>query len=147
MLKKIPPSELKIMKLFWQSDKILTSQDIVSIMSHEWKQTTTLTLLSRLVKRNFLSAEKHTAYTVLVDKESYLQYETFVFSKVYKILLKNYIYLSKKGFIVCYMYEEIKNIKSQNIKGESFYEKKTYCICLYGSYWIRYNRYGISFRK
>ncbi|HBL6550457.1 TPA: BlaI/MecI/CopY family transcriptional regulator [Clostridioides difficile] len=84
MFKKIPPSELKIMKLFWQSDKVLTSQDIVSIMSHEWKQTTTLTLLSRLVKRNFLSAEKHTSYTtytVLVDEESYLQYETFDFLK------------------------------------------------------------------
>ncbi|HHQ8648555.1 TPA: BlaI/MecI/CopY family transcriptional regulator [Clostridioides difficile] len=113
MLKKIPPSELKIMKLFWQSDKVLTSQDIVSIMSHEWKQTTTLTLLSRLVKRNFLSAEKHTAYTtytVLVDKESYLQYETFDFFKnIHNESVKSLLQsMSKKEFSK----EEIKTFKN-----------------------------------
>lgn len=84
MFKKIPYSEFRIMQLFWDSSTVLTSKDIVSIMSEEWKQTTTLTLLSRLVKRGFLSAEKkptYTRYKVLVDKKSYLEFETSDFIK------------------------------------------------------------------
>lgn len=84
MLEKIPHSEFKIMQIFWESDKVLTSRDIVHIMSHEWKQTTTLTLLSRLVRRGFLSSEKkptYTKYKVLVDKKIYLEFETSDFLK------------------------------------------------------------------
>lgn len=84
MIEKIPRAELKIMMLFWESEKVLTSRDIVNIMSEEWKQTTTLTLLSRLSKRGFLEPTKkstHTTYKILVDKKSYLEFETSDFVK------------------------------------------------------------------
>ncbi|HID7771388.1 TPA: BlaI/MecI/CopY family transcriptional regulator, partial [Clostridioides difficile] len=44
-----------------------------------WKQTTTLTLLSRLVKRGFLDAQKidrYTHYTIRVKHKDYLSFET-----------------------------------------------------------------------
>ncbi|TOY46427.1 hypothetical protein DA420_19020 [Clostridioides difficile] len=53
MIEKIPRAELKVMMLFWDTDKVLTSRDIVNIMSEEWKQTTTLTLLLGFLKEGF----------------------------------------------------------------------------------------------
>ncbi|HDO9660887.1 TPA: BlaI/MecI/CopY family transcriptional regulator [Clostridioides difficile] len=84
MLEKIPRAEFKVMMLFWESEKVLTSRDIVNIMSEEWKQTTTLTLLSRLSKRGFLDPTKkptYTTYKILIDKKSYLEFETSDFVK------------------------------------------------------------------
>lgn len=45
----------------------------------DWKATTTLTLLSRLVKKNFLDAEKiekYTHYTILITEREYKAFET-----------------------------------------------------------------------
>ncbi|ENZ9525323.1 BlaI/MecI/CopY family transcriptional regulator [Clostridioides difficile] len=84
MIEKIPRAELKVMMLFWDTDKVLTSRDIVNIMSEEWKQTTTLTLLSRLSKRGFLEPTKkptYTTYKILIDKKSYLEFATSDFVK------------------------------------------------------------------
>ncbi|MDX5665805.1 BlaI/MecI/CopY family transcriptional regulator, partial [Clostridioides difficile] len=65
---KIPPAELKVMKFIWSSDFTVASKDVIEAMEklYNWKQTTTLTLLSRLVNKQFLSARKidrHTHYT------------------------------------------------------------------------------------
>lgn len=47
---KIPPAELKVMKFIWSSDFTVASKDVIEAMEklYNWKQTTTLTLLSRL---------------------------------------------------------------------------------------------------
>ncbi|HGM3506889.1 TPA: BlaI/MecI/CopY family transcriptional regulator [Clostridioides difficile] len=81
---KIPPAELKVMKFIWGSDFTVTSKDVIEAMEklYDWKQTTTLTLLSRLVNKQFLSARKidrHTHYTVLIEEEEYLHFETKTF--------------------------------------------------------------------
>ncbi|CZR97436.1 MULTISPECIES: BlaI/MecI/CopY family transcriptional regulator [unclassified Clostridioides] len=81
---KIPPAELKVMKFIWSSDFTVTSKDVIEAMEklYDWKQTTTLTLLSRLVNKKFLSARKidrHTHYTVLIGEEEYLHFETKTF--------------------------------------------------------------------
>lgn len=65
---KIPPAELKVMKFIWSSDFTVASKDVIEAMEklYNWKQTTTLTLLSRLVNKQFLSARKidrHTLYS------------------------------------------------------------------------------------
>ncbi|HBE9454428.1 TPA: BlaI/MecI/CopY family transcriptional regulator [Clostridioides difficile] len=78
---KIPPAELKVMKFIWSSDFTVASKDVIEAMEklYNWKQTTTLTLLSRLVNKQFLSARKidrHTHYTVLIGEEEYLHFET-----------------------------------------------------------------------
>ena len=71
MIRKIPQAELKVMKFIWKVDATVTSKDVIEVMEQKygWKQTTTLTLLSRLVKRGFLNAQKidrYTHYTVIV---------------------------------------------------------------------------------
>ncbi|HBF4081662.1 TPA: BlaI/MecI/CopY family transcriptional regulator [Clostridioides difficile] len=82
MIKKIPEAELKIMKFIWKMNKAVSSKDVIAAMEEQfyWKQTTTLTLLSRLVnKRHFLCAEKidrFTHYTVVVGEEEYKNFET-----------------------------------------------------------------------
>ncbi|MCC0638541.1 BlaI/MecI/CopY family transcriptional regulator [Clostridioides sp. ES-S-0001-02] len=84
MIKKIPHSELKVMKFIWSINVDVSSKDVIEAMekTYCWKQTTTLTLLSRLVKKHFLDAKKidrYTHYTTLVDKKDYLAIETLDF--------------------------------------------------------------------
>ncbi|MFA8997914.1 BlaI/MecI/CopY family transcriptional regulator [Clostridioides difficile] len=84
MLKKIPEAELKIMKFIWGKNDTVISKDVIFAMEHEygWKQTTTLTLLSRLVKKGFLEANKidrYTHYTIIVKDGEYKDFETKLF--------------------------------------------------------------------
>ncbi|HFL2512515.1 TPA: BlaI/MecI/CopY family transcriptional regulator [Clostridioides difficile] len=81
MIRKIPQAELKVMKFIWKVDVTVTSKDVIEAMEQKygWKQTTTLTLLSRLVKRGFLDAQKiyrYTHYTIRVKHKDYLSFET-----------------------------------------------------------------------
>ena len=81
MIRKIPQAELKVMKFIWKVDVTVTSKDVIEAMEQKygWKQTTTLTLLSRLVKRGFLDAQKidrYTHYTIRVKNKDYLSFET-----------------------------------------------------------------------
>ncbi|HBF7389122.1 TPA: BlaI/MecI/CopY family transcriptional regulator [Clostridioides difficile] len=80
--KKLPETEFKIMQYMWNSGyKTVISKDVADWMEQEygWKQTTTLTLLSRLNKRGFLASQKigkHTHYTILIKEKEYLKSET-----------------------------------------------------------------------
>ncbi|MEJ4023063.1 BlaI/MecI/CopY family transcriptional regulator [Clostridioides difficile] len=81
ILQKIPPAELKVMNFIWGKNNEVTSKDVIKAMENEygWKQTTTLTLISRLVKRKFLSAEKidkYTHYKIIVGNKEYINFET-----------------------------------------------------------------------
>lgn len=85
-IKKLPKSELKIMKFIWKLDSKATSRDIVLGMEqkYQWKQTTTLTLLSRLVVKGFLNSkkiDKYTHYEVLIKEKEYVNVETRDFFK------------------------------------------------------------------
>ncbi|MCC0785085.1 BlaI/MecI/CopY family transcriptional regulator [Clostridioides sp. ES-S-0108-01] len=87
MIKKIPHAELKVMKFIWGVNDTVTSKQVIESMEkkYSWKQTTTLTLLSRLVKKQFLSAEKldrYTHYTIIVKEDDYLKFETLDFLNV-----------------------------------------------------------------
>lgn len=80
-MKKIPEAELKVMKFIWNKNDIVTSKEVIKAMQIEcdWKPTTTLTLLSRLVVKRFLASERIsriTHYTTLITKKEYIQYET-----------------------------------------------------------------------
>ncbi|MBH7538668.1 BlaI/MecI/CopY family transcriptional regulator [Clostridioides difficile] len=97
MIRKIPQAELKVMKFIWRVDVTVTSKDVIEAMEQKygWKQTTTLTLLSRLVKRGFLDAQKidrYTHYTIVVKHKDYLSFETKYFlNKIHHDSLKNLI--------------------------------------------------------
>ncbi|KEI04410.1 BlaI/MecI/CopY family transcriptional regulator [Clostridium botulinum] len=96
-LKKIPDSELEVMKVIWNNEKSISSKEIIKIMADKkkWKQTTILTLLKRLINKNIISAEKVkslTYYTAIVDKKSYLEVETSdFFKKLHENSLKSFI--------------------------------------------------------
>ena len=68
-IKKLPQSELKIMKFIWKSDSKVTSRDIVLGMEqkYQWKQTTTLTLLSRLVVKRFRNIHDSSIKSLLLS--------------------------------------------------------------------------------
>ncbi|KPI52950.1 beta-lactamase [Clostridioides difficile] len=80
-IQKIPQAELKVMKFIWGKNDVVISKEVIEAMQNEydWKQTTTLTLLSRLVKRKFLSAKKigrYTHYKIIIQYREYLNYVT-----------------------------------------------------------------------
>ena len=84
MMNKIPPSELAVMKVIWNSDIPLSSREVIDSLQSDkgWKRTTILTLLSRLADRKFLSVEKikrYTYYTALIKRKEYMRFETKLF--------------------------------------------------------------------
>ncbi|MGO0881677.1 BlaI/MecI/CopY family transcriptional regulator [Clostridioides difficile] len=96
-ISKLPEAELKVMRYIWESDRILTSREIVEAMEqkYEWKDTTTFTVLKRLQRREFLETEKidkHTHYNVLVKEKQYQRFETREFIKnIHKNSVKSLI--------------------------------------------------------
>ncbi|MDN9956229.1 BlaI/MecI/CopY family transcriptional regulator [Clostridioides difficile] len=79
--RKIAPAELKVMKFIWDSNTQIASINATNAMyeKYGWKQTTTLTLLSRLIRKGFLSSEKierYTYYKPIVMRSEYAKFET-----------------------------------------------------------------------
>ncbi|MEG1311980.1 MAG: BlaI/MecI/CopY family transcriptional regulator [Peptostreptococcaceae bacterium] len=79
---KLPKTEHQVMKYIWnQKTNLVASKEIVNYMAKEylWLKGTTTKVLSRLIDKEFLKSEKdgrNTVYTVLVDKEDYIKFET-----------------------------------------------------------------------
>lgn len=86
MLNKIPQSELEVMKVIWENKEPVSSKIVTTKLEDlkGWKRTTTLTLLSRLVEKGFLEADKTrrlTYYTSNINKKEYEILATKVFIK------------------------------------------------------------------
>lgn len=85
------------MEAVWNNESPVSSKQIVNIMEKKkgWKNTTILTLLSRLAKKEFITAAKGkriTYYTPLVTEEEYRRFETReFFRKFHKGSLKSFI--------------------------------------------------------
>ena len=81
-LKKIPRTELQVMKYIWsQKEPLVASVDITKFMSetYNWSKGTTSKTLLRLVEKEFLKSQKegrHTFYNQLITTEEYLKFET-----------------------------------------------------------------------
>ena len=81
-LKKIPRTELQVMKYIWsQKEQLVASVDITKFMSetYNWSKGTTSKTLLRLVEKDFLKSQKegrNTFYTKLITSEEYLKFET-----------------------------------------------------------------------
>lgn len=87
-ISKLPNSELQVMQYIWSKNKKLSSKEIIIEMSkkNSWKQTTTLTILSRLIKKGFLKVEKigrYSYYDSLVKQDDYVEYETDNFIDIF----------------------------------------------------------------
>ncbi len=81
MLQKMSEAEMEIMELVWKMTTPCTSAEIQKELPADknWKPTTLLTFLSRLVEKGLLTAEKQgkqNLYRPLVTREEYLASET-----------------------------------------------------------------------
>ncbi|SKC88222.1 BlaI/MecI/CopY family transcriptional regulator [Maledivibacter halophilus] len=104
-LKKIPAAEFEIMKVIWKNTPPITTSMLMEQLGKEkkWRAQTLISLLSRLVEREFLSTEKNgkeRTYFPLVSKEEYLKYETSNFMERFHensfLSLVNTLYEGKK---------------------------------------------------
>jgi len=85
-MKKLPDAEFEIMKVVWAGEPPITANMIMQEHGKKegWKVQTAITLLRRLVEREFLSTEKNgkdRVYFPMVNKEDYLKFETGKFIK------------------------------------------------------------------
>lgn len=84
-MRRLPDAELEVMQVIWDCPPPITSASIEEILLQKrpLAKTTILTILSRLVEKKVLSAEKSgkaNHYTPLISKEDYLaaQSKSFV---------------------------------------------------------------------
>ena len=78
--KRLPDTELEIMKVIWANPSPISTNDIKGILEQDrpWNIAPLQTLLNRLIERGFLQAGKdgkRKTYVPLVDEESYLAME------------------------------------------------------------------------
>lgn len=78
--KRLPDTELEIMKVIWANPSPISTNDIKEILERgrPWNTAPLQTLLNRLIERGFLEAGKdgkRKTYVPLVDEESYLAME------------------------------------------------------------------------
>ena len=95
-MKRLPDSELEIMMIIWELDKPVTRTEIEEQMDpgRKLSPTTILSFLSRLQEKGFLAmgkSGKNNVYIAMVDKEIYLQKESWnVLKRLYQGSVKNF---------------------------------------------------------
>lgn len=87
-MKRLPDAEFDVMQAVWILDGPCTAAQVAAQLpkDREWRVQTVITLLSRLVDRGFLHTEKRgkeRTYSPLIEKETYLQFETGNFIRQY----------------------------------------------------------------
>ena len=90
--KRLPEAELLIMQIVWDADannETITSNYIFERFSklRGWALPTLMTVLTRLVKKGYMSCEKRgrsNFYGVVITRDEYIQYEAdIVYTKVF----------------------------------------------------------------
>ena len=85
---QLPEAQFAVMQVVWEQEEPVSGKHVAkSLLSQKgWKRQTVHTLLSRLVKKGFLSVEKQDTemcYKPLVNREDYLRQETSRFIEVF----------------------------------------------------------------
>ena len=80
-IKKLPDSQFEIMRIVWQNDPPMSTNQIISCLDSDntWTPQTVLTLLVRLIENGFLHSEKagkERIYSPLISHDEYLSAET-----------------------------------------------------------------------
>ena len=97
MLKRLPDSELEIMMIIWEAKEPVTSAFVSEKLKYkkEWKITSVLTFLARLVDKGFLSSTREgkvNIYIPLIDEQEYLENESkTILEKLYGNSLTNFV--------------------------------------------------------
>lgn len=81
IIKSLPDSELKVMKIIWNNNRKMSTGEIDSELKEEteWKLSTLQVILSRLTEKGFLKNEKIgriNYYSSIVDFSRYSRNET-----------------------------------------------------------------------
>lgn len=94
---KLTNAEFELMESIWQTPEPICSTSIMEHLDNgkDWKVTTVLTLLGKLVEKGYIQGEKQGRayyYQILVSREEYLQAETSHFlDRLYQGSLKNMV--------------------------------------------------------
>ena len=76
---KISDSEMEIMRLIWKKNEAVSAAQLLEELDTDWKQTTVLTFLRRLVDKGVLSLRKEgktNYYTPLISEDEYKREQT-----------------------------------------------------------------------
>ena len=87
-IKRLPDAEFEIMRVIWNNDVPITTMNIMDKLdpSKKWKPQTVLTMLVRLVEKEFLESGKigrERNYTPLISEADYMEVETVSFKSRY----------------------------------------------------------------
>lgn len=121
IIKSLPDSELKVMKVIWNNDRKMSTGEIDAELKNEtdWKLSTLQVILSRLTEKGFLRNEKIgriNYYSSIVDFSKYSRNETKNFiRKMYDNSSKKLIAsLIESDELTDEDIEEIKNILNRS---------------------------------
>ena len=94
--KKLSDAELDVMLAVWQNRPPVLRSDLEEqLKSHNWADTTVLTLLSKLVEKGYLSLERQgrrNLYTPLVSERDYRRWANRSFlGKMYQYSLRRMV--------------------------------------------------------
>ena len=94
--KKLSDAELDVMLAVWQNRPPVLRSDLEEqLKSHNWADTTVLTLLSKLVEKGYLSLERQgrrNLYTPLVSERDYRRWANRSFlGKMYQSALRRMV--------------------------------------------------------
>lgn len=95
--KRLPDSELEIMKIIWKANEPVCSAYIQEHLraKKKWALCTILGFLTRLVDKGFIICEKRgktNIYTAIVEEKEYLQFESKTFlEKLYENSLESFV--------------------------------------------------------
>lgn len=86
VMKSLPDSELKVMKIIWKYQSQMSTGEILAKLKEEvdWKLSTLQVILTRLTEKGFLKNEKIgriNYYSPIVDYSKYTKHETNNFIK------------------------------------------------------------------
>ena len=80
-IKRLPDSEFELMKVIWRNPSPITTNQMIEKLDSKkrWKPQTVLTILVRLIEKNFLSSARvgrERNYTPIISEEDYMRIET-----------------------------------------------------------------------
>jgi len=89
IVKRLPDSEFELMKIIWQNEPPITTNEIMEHLepNNSWKPQTVLTMLVRLMEKGFLDSSRvgrERNYTPIITEEEYMNVETGDFIARYR---------------------------------------------------------------
>lgn len=96
-IRRLPDSELEIMKIMWEANEPVTSAYISEKLKgkKDWKITSILTFLARLTEKGFVECKREgkiNIYRPLISEQEYLERESkSILEKLYNNSLTNFV--------------------------------------------------------